>query len=184
MSVAASLPLYAQSAQQAAGVTAEWDVRAQMSRLAADVRRLDPLLKQVNPTLWLEKGASQTYVKQLQSAQASVQALVTATSLLADQPEKLPVAMDAFFQMERMELLLNSLRDGIRKYQSGSLADEFNRVFATNGVHRDRLREHIRDLVNLREQEFQIANEEAQRCRGLLTKQVPPDRKPGRNQSR
>jgi hypothetical protein len=123
-------------------------------------------------------------VKQLDSARASARSLVAATSLLAQQPEKLPVALDAFFQMERMELLLTSLRDGIRKYQSGDLADHLNQAFAKDVVHRDRLRQHIRDLASLREQEFQIANEEAQRCRGMLTRQTAPEPRPGKNQSR
>jgi len=172
------------SAQQAAGVTAEWDVRSQMAAIATDVRRVEPLLKQANPSQWTERGAPQAYISQLQSAQASVQSLITVTQQLADQPENLMTALDAYFQMERMELLLNSIRDGIRKYQSGSLADQFNRVFAGNSVDRDRLRQHIRDLANMRDQEFQIANQEAQRCRGILTRQTPPDRKSGRNQSR
>ena len=155
-----------------------------MGALAADIKNLEPLLNSVSPQEWMAKGAPAAYVKQLDSARASARSLVAATSLLAQQPEKLPVALDAFFQMERMELLLTSLRDGIRKYQSGDLADHLNQAFAKDVVHRDRLRQHIRDLANLREQEFQIANEEAQRCRGMLTRQTAPEPRPGKNQSR
>jgi len=155
-----------------------------MGALAADIKNLEPLLNSVNPQEWMAKGAPAAYVKQLDSARASARSLVAATSLLAQQPEKLPVALDAFFQMERMELLLTSLRDGIRKYQSGDLADHLNQAFAKDVVHRDRLRQHIRDLASLREQEFQIANEEAQRCRGMLTRQTAPEPRPGKNQSR
>ncbi|MBC8167993.1 MAG: hypothetical protein H7Y20_19250 [Bryobacteraceae bacterium] len=176
---------FAAGQTQPAGVTAEWDVRNQMATLSNDVRKLDPLLQYAAPEEWIQRGAPEAYVRQLNSARSSLESLIAATTLLARQPEKLPVALDAFFQMERMELLMTSLRDGIRKYQSGDLADMMNRAFAVNVVHRDRLRQHIRDLANLREQEFQIANEEAQRCRGTLTKQTQPEQRlPAKNRGR
>ena len=86
--------------------------------------------------------------------------------------------------MERMGLLLDSLRKGIVKYQSGDLANMVSQSFATWDGDRNRLWQHIRDLARMREQEYQIANEEAQRCRGLLTRQVEPDKKSGRIRNR
>lgn len=178
--------LFAQdsSAAAAEGVTPEWDVRSNMSEMASDVRKLEPLLSRADAGEWVKKGASDTYVRQSVSADAAVKALITATVSLANRPERLTTALEAFFQMERTEMLLGSLRDGVRRYQSQDLANEFNHQFAAIANHRDRLRQHIRDLAELREQEFNIANQEAQRCRGMLTKQTaaerPPDRK--RNQ--
>lgn len=165
-----------------AGVSTEWDVKQQMMALATDVRKLDPLLGGIDPKQWVDQGAPAAYVRQLESVKGSAKGLISATDQLALEPEKLAVALDAFFQMERMELLGTSLKDGLRKYQSGDLADRLNRAFAANVIHRDRLRQHIRDLAAMREQEYQIASEEAQRCRVLLTKPTPPpERKSGKS---
>jgi hypothetical protein len=44
-------------------------------------------------------------------------------------------------------------------------------VMAANGSNRDQLRQYISDLSQTREQEFKIADSEAQRCRGMLLRQ-------------
>ena len=79
---------------------------------------------------------------------------------------------------------LFSFRVGVRKYQSGTLADGFNRVSAGNSNDKARLALHVLNLANLREQACKTADKEAQRCRGILTRQAPPDRKIVRNKSR
>jgi hypothetical protein len=143
-----------------------------MSSLVADVRRLEPLLRQVKPAEWVEKGAPTAYVRQLQSAQNSLQNLIVSTNSLAQDPNHLSVALDTFFRMEKMELLLGSLKEGVRKYQSGDIADQFTVLLVSNSVHKDRLRQHVTDLAAAREQEFKVVDEEAQRCRGTLSRQV------------
>jgi hypothetical protein len=164
--------------QAPGGVTPEWDVRSNMAAMAQDLRKLEPLLKQVSPAEWVAKGAPEVYVRQLQSAQAGLQGLIAAATKLATQPERLAPAIDAYFQMERMELLLASLGEGIRKYQDSEMADTLARSYAENTVHRDRLRQHIRDIADTREQEFQVANQEAQRCREMMLRQTPSARQP------
>lgn len=169
---------------ETASVTPEWDVRGNMAALATDIRKLEPLLGQVNAADWVAKGAPRAYVQQAKSAQGTLAHLVVATSALAQEPERLTAALEAFFQMERMELLLGSLRSGVRKYQSPDLGDHLNRAWGTNAVHRDRLRQHIRDLAHVREQEYKIVNQEAQRCRGMITQQAPSVRRSGRTPNR
>jgi hypothetical protein len=153
------------------GVSPEWDIKSNMSALASDVRRLEPLLQQVKPEDWVPKGAPDAYIRQLQSSTVSLKHLIAATDGLARDPERLPAALDTFFQLEKMELLLASLREGVRRYQSPTLADQFVALLASNSVHRDRLRQHITDLAAVREQEFQVVDREAQRCRASLSKQ-------------
>ncbi|HYP13032.1 MAG TPA: hypothetical protein VEQ63_03840 [Bryobacteraceae bacterium] len=160
------------------GITPEWDVKENMAALRNDVGRLEPLLKRVNTASW--NGAPVSYGKQLQSVQTSLQHLVAATQGLAEDPHRLTVALDAFFRMEKMELLLTSLSEGIRKYQSGTVADEMSELLVANSVHRDKLRRHIADLSAVREQELVVMNQEAQRCRASLAKQsttVPKEKK-------
>jgi hypothetical protein len=130
------------------GVTAEWDVRSYMTQLVADVQ-------------------------QSKSSLDAMEHLVAATEDLSRQPEKLSAAIETFFQLERMELLVASLNNGVRKWQSEHTANEMSEALSANMVHRDRLRQHIRDLASARENEQRIMNEEAQRCRGMLTREAP-----------
>lgn len=168
----------APAAAEPKGVAAVWDVRNQLTALAGAVRELEPLLGRVDGKIMAENGAPDAYVQQVRSVQNAIKSLLVVSDQLAREPEKLPVALDVYFQMERMDLLLGSLRDGIRKYQSPDLADMITQAMAKNVVHRDRLRQHISDVAELHDQEYQIANEEAQRCRGTLTKQPVTAPKP------
>lgn len=167
-------------AQGDRGVAAAWDVAANMGALQEDVRKIEPLLRRVDTPHWIQRGAPEAYARQLASSQTAVQQLVASADKLARSPEQLTAALDTFFELERMELLLNSLREGVRKWQSDDLANEFTRVLGANILHRDRLRQHIRDVAATRETEYKVANEEAQRCRGMLLRQTPPppERKP------
>jgi hypothetical protein len=156
-----------------------------MGALQEDVRKIEPLLRRVDTPHWISRGAPEAYARQLASSQSAVQQLVAAADKLARNSEQLTLAIEAFFELERMELLLNSLREGVRKWQSHELANEFTMVLGANILHRDRLRQHIRDLAVARESEYRTANEEVQRCRGMLLRQTPPPvSKPARSRSR
>jgi hypothetical protein len=158
---------------EANGVAAEWDVRSYMSSLVADVRRMRSLLNRVDAPHWVSRGAPEAYIQQSKSSLEAIEHLVNATEALSRQPEALPAALETYFQLERMELLVGSLNNGVRKWQSDYTANEISQALSANMVHRDRLRQHIRDLAAARENEFRIMNEEAQRCRGTLTKAAP-----------
>lgn len=167
-----------------AGVTAVWDVRANMKQLADAVRKLEPILKQLKPDDWIAKGSSGSYIQQVRSSLNSMQSLFEATDKLALQPEQLSTALEAYFRMERMDLLLSSLNDGIRRYQSPELSNELNRLLSQTSVHRDRLRQHIQDLAGTREQEFKLMDREAQRCRETLSQQPIEHPKPESRRNR
>jgi len=156
-----------------AGVSADWVVRNSASALADQIHRIEPILNQAKPDEWIAKGAPDAYVRQLRSTQASMQYLIASTDKLVRDPERLTVALEAFFRMESMEGLLGSLRDGIRKYQSPQLADQLNVLLSETANNREKLRQHIVDLAATREQEFQVADQEAQRCRNLLVRETP-----------
>jgi hypothetical protein len=155
----------------AQGTAPEWDIRSNMSTLVADVGKLDPMLGHVKPQEWVAEGAPQAYVKQLESAKSLLQHLIASTNALAENPDRLTTALSAFFHFEKMELLLGSLNQGVRKYQSPDLADMITSLVARNSVHRDRLRQHIADLATVREHEFEMLNQEAQRCRAAAAQE-------------
>ena len=75
-----------------------------------------------------------------------------------------------------METMLGSLIEGIRKYQNGAVGDLVQGIMNENSGNRERLRQYIVDLANEKEQEFQIADKEAQRCRGTILR--PPSTPP------
>lgn len=181
-----TLSLTAQTPAQTenAGVTAEWDVRSYMAALVEDVKHLRSLLNRVDAPHWVSRGAPEAYIQQSKSSLDAMQYLMTATEELSRYPEKLSAAVETYFQLERMELLVQSLNNGVRKWQSENTANEMSHVLSANMVHRDRLRQHIRDLTLARENESRIMNEEAQRCRGMLTKSAEPPPRPAPKRKR
>ncbi len=160
------------------GVASEWEVKAKMVAMAADVAHVEDLLARVRPNEWIAKGAPDAYLQQLQSSKTSVQLLIAATEKIAKEPEKLSAALDALFRMDSMDLFLQSLKEGVRKYQGPSLADDIARFIADNSRHRDMLRQHSVELAAARENELKVIQGEAQRCRTELSRKDAPESQP------
>ncbi|MBZ5610311.1 MAG: hypothetical protein LAP38_18770 [Acidobacteriia bacterium] len=169
----------AQTAQPA-GVSSEWDVRKLLEGLDLLAQHLKPIIDQVKPEAWVAKGAPDAYVAQWKSAQAELRYLLSSSTALSKDPERLTLALDTYLRMQAMESTLGSLVEGIRKYQNPALADLAQSVVAENSNNRDRLSQYLTDLAAQKEQEFKVADREAQRCRGLLLNQPAPQRKTSR----
>jgi hypothetical protein len=159
---------------QSAGVSSEWDVRKLLDNLDLQAQHLKPIIDQVKPEAWASKGAPAAYVGQWKTAQTELHNLLSSSDALSKDPEKLTLALDTYLRMQAMESTLGSLIEGIRKYQNPALADLTQSVVTENSNNRDRLRSYLRDLAAQKEQEFQIADREAQRCRGMLLNQPAP----------
>ena len=69
--------------------------------------------------------------------------------------------------------MMGSLAEAMRKYQSASDAQALTSLVAEMGASRDRLEKYIVNLAAEREQDLEVMDREAQRCRGLVT-QTPP----------
>src|SRR5713226_9293028 len=158
---------------QAPGVSAEWDISQTVSALSAQAKRLKPILDQLTPRDWVSKGAPAAYVTQWQGAQDELGYLVDSANALEKQPERLTVALDTYFRLQSLELRLNSLVDGVRNYQNPAVGDLLVGVLGENSANRDKLRQYITDLAQTKEQEFKIVDQEAQRCRTVLTRPAP-----------
>lgn len=159
------------------GVTSEWDIRKLLDALSQQTEHLKPIIDQVQPADWQSKGASETYVAQWNATQAQLKYLLASTNAFSRQPERLPLGLDAYFRMLSMDSTLNSLIEGVRKYQNPALASIMQSVVAENSTNRDRLRQYLQDLATQKEQEFEVADREAQRCRAALLQQTPPKTK-------
>jgi hypothetical protein len=154
--------------KQNAGLSPDWDIRQDMTALAGQVRQLKTMLDKVKPEEWVAKGAPTAYVKQMATLQSGMQYLISSAEQVARDPQRLTTALDAYFRMESVDVLVNSLQEGLRKYQSPDLAGLINEVMVGNSNNREKLRMHIVDLAAVREQEFQVVDQEAQRCRSAI----------------
>lgn len=149
-----------------------------MNELSAQANRMKQLVDQLKPEEWTSKGAPEAYIRQWHGAQNELGYMLDSAKALQRQPEKLTVALDTYFRMQAVETQLISLADGVRNYQDPSMGDQLVGLVGGNTTNRDQLREYITDLAATRQQEFDIADKEAQRCRGELSRQAPPKADP------
>lgn len=167
-----------QQAQAEAGLETPWDVRTILTKLTDDSKQLQPLLAQINPQQWYQqKGAPSTYIVQWQTAQGQLNDVLSITRQLAQKTDSLSLALDTYFRMEALEVSVRSVAEGAQRYANRPTADRLNAVIAHNFNDRERLREYLRDLAASTEQNFKIADEEAQRCRGMISKVPAPPSK-------
>ena len=165
------LPLALAVPSCAQGVSAPWDVSQILTSLAEQAQRLMPILDQLTPEKWEAKGAPAAYTAQWRNARSEVGYLLSASESLKKQPEKLTLALETLFRLQAVEAQVNSLTDGVRRYQNPAVGDLLVSVVSGNSANRDQLRQYITDLAHTKEEEFQVVDREAQRCRGTLMRQ-------------
>jgi hypothetical protein len=68
--------------------------------------------------------------------------------------------------------MVTSLEEAARKYQSPADAQNLVRLMAEGGANRNRLQQYVVNLAAEREQDLVVMDQEAQRCRALVTQ--PP----------
>lgn len=167
---------------QQAGVPTEWDVQKLVQSIAVQSARLQPLVDQIHTGEWTAKGAASTYSQQWDSAHSQAQTIKLSADNLVREPERLTTALDTYFRLQNLEVVLTSLVEGVRKYQNPALADLLRSLMNENSASRQQLRQYIVDLAAEKEQEFKVMDGEAQRCRETISKPAPAAplrRKPG-----
>ena len=161
--------------QTQTGLEAPWDVRKIIAELQRDDEQLQPLLSKMNPQQWYEqKGAPTTYILQWQTAQTQLNDVMVTTRFLSQKPETLSLALDVYFRLEALEITARSLNEGAQKYADRAMADKLGALIAHNFNSRERFRDYLRDLSTSTEQNFKIADDEAQRCRAMISKEPSP----------
>ena len=139
--------------------------------IAAHAERLIPMMDQIKPEEWVKKGASETYVAQWKTSEVQCKALISDARALAQSPDKLVDVLKVLFRVQFLEISLGSLEEGLRKYQNPALAELVNGTRAENIPNREKLQQYAIDLADQREQDYKIADAEAQRCRSQLVTQ-------------
>ena len=160
--------------QTPAGVSAEWDIAKSLNALSAQAARLQPILNQLAPEEWVSQGAPETYVEQKRAASDELQYLAGAVADLQSEPGRLTLALAVYFRLQALETQMLSLVDGVRKYQNPAVGDLVVSVLGENASNRDGLRQYITELAADKELEFKVVDQEAQRCRGALSRQPAP----------
>ncbi len=154
------------------GLETPWDVRQILANLAKDNEQLQAVLAQLNPQQWYDKkGAPSTYILQWQTAQRQLNDVIVTSRLLSQKTESLPLALDVYFRLEALEVTSLSVEQGAQKYADRPTADHLSLLIAHNFNSRERFRDYIKDLANSLDQNFKIADQEAQRCRGMISRE-------------
>lgn len=171
---AASGHVHAQSAT-APGLEASWEVRKILTNVVNDSQQLQPVLAQMNPQQWYDqKGAPSTYIVQWQTAQRQLNDVLYSARQLSQKTDSLSLALETYFRLEALDVTARSVAEGAQRYASRVVADKLNALIAHNFSSRERLRDYIRDLATSTEQNFKIADDEAQRCRAIISKVPAP----------
>jgi hypothetical protein len=180
-SILAILLLAIGSAASGWGQAQQIEMRQILDDLSTQSKRLIPILEQIDPNVWItSKGAPDTYVRQWRSSQEQAKALIADTATLSKDPERLSFALQTFFRVQALQMMVQSLVEGIRRYQNPALADLLAGVAADGSADREKFQRYIVNLASEREQMLGIMDHEAQRCRSILSNQgtpAPPARK-------
>ncbi len=167
--------VYAQAPtqKQVTGLETDWEIAGTLQAIGAHAERLLPMLEKIDVYAWVEKGASDTYLAQLQSSKVQARALAEGARMLAASPQKLSASMELFLRMNGLETMLSSLQEGIRKYQGPAEAVALASLEAENGANRERFQRYIVELAVQRERDLEVMDHEAQRCRAIVTQVTP-----------
>lgn len=164
--------------QQPAGLESDWDIAAVLQGISTHAASVLPALDRADAQAWAAKGAPAAYAEQLQSGKEQARALADGAKTLAANPETLSAELQVLFREQALEMLLGSVAEAMRKYQSPEAAQQLVALAAQSGADRDRLQQYIVNLAAQRESEYQVMDQEAQRCRNLvLAPPTPPKKK-------
>ena len=155
------------STQNPGGVAASWVTAENIATFADHANRMKPLLERLDPQQWVAEGAPDVYVMQHQNVLRELQYLTDAAELFQRQPERLTAALDTYFRFESLEWRMESLIEGVRRYENPAIGDLILAELKSNSGNRDQLRQYITELATQKEQEFRVVDNEAQRCRDV-----------------
>lgn len=153
------------------GVAAPWEAKKVFEEIAAESGRvradLEPLLKEG----W--SGAGEVYANQIGDVIEQLRYLERAAREAGDAPESLSKGFAVYFRAESVELLLNSVVEGVRRYRNPALAELLEGRQRDLERRRQDVRRYLAELVEVMERECRVAREEAYRCRVELIQEQP-----------
>ncbi|MCS6952336.1 MAG: hypothetical protein NZM33_05695 [Bryobacteraceae bacterium] len=172
------------SRAQSPSLPPEWEVREQLRTLEQGLQRLKSLLNGIRPEDWVSKGAPEAYEAQLRSLDNEIGYLGNSFQRLSEDPERLTLALEVWLRFQAVQALLESLNEGVRRYQNPALADLVRETFAETAPTREKLRGYLVQLAAVKEAELKVMHEEAQRCRTMLLRAPQTRQDPKSNPER
>jgi hypothetical protein len=133
--------------------------------VTSQTKRLTPMVSQLKPEEWTKAGAPDAYVAQRQSLLDEIGYLEHSAKALAAKYDKMSLALQCHTRLSTIESRMMSLANAVRRYQNPALADLLDALLVETAASRERFRQYAWDLVAAREQEFEVLEQEAQRCR-------------------
>jgi hypothetical protein len=153
------------------GLLPSWEVTELSEGIVKNTESVKTILDQVRPKEWIQQGAPDAYVAQLESLRTDLENLKLSSEALGRKPEQLTRAIETFLWLDRLDSQVRSIGEGVRHYQNPSLASLLDSARGHNNAAVEKLKGYMRDLAVQVEEQMEIAHEEAQRCRSnLLTK--------------
>ena len=163
-------------AQETGGVSAEWNTLENIAAMSSRISEVKPILDQLKPEQWMEKGAPEAYKTQLDSTRVELEGIVWSLGNLASQPEKLSFAVDAYFRVQSFRLKVGSINEAVRRYQNPAIAELLEAYLVDSSGSQIQLQTYLQDLAALKEAELEVMASEAQRCRVQQIQRRPGDR--------
>jgi len=157
-----------------AGVQTPWNVRTIIDKLVAENESFEPVFESIHPQEWVERGASSVYIQQLQQARQQTRDVVVTSKMLAQKTDQLSLALDDYFRLEALDSTARSLEEGVRRYADRAAGDKLAALIAHNFSAREQFRDYLASLATSQEQNFKVADQEAQRCRGIISREPAP----------
>jgi hypothetical protein len=109
-------------------------------------------------------------MRQWQSTQQDLGTFIRVARDIDQHPQKLTLALDAYFRLQAIEWRFESLMTAVRTYQNPATGDVMESVLRAGAASREGLRGQITELAERQEQEFAIVNSDAQACRVELSR--------------
>jgi hypothetical protein len=148
-----------------------WEVIEMAQGVDVHAGEIKSLLEQVRPKEWIQDGAPDSYVTQHEALITDIDSLAASAQDMTRNPDKLKSVVDTFLWIDRLNSMIGSLEQGVRRYQNAAVAELLVAARDRNVTESEKLKGYLRQLVVLREAEMEIADSEAQRCRGQLARQ-------------
>jgi hypothetical protein len=159
------------------GLEAPWEITPVIQELGAHAGRLLAVLEKTDPKPWIENGASETFAAQAVTGREQARALATEAAALAKNPERLSAALQVLFRVQALDSITRMLAQGAARYGRDGEAQDLAALQAESGAGRDRVQAYVVNLAAQREREYLVMDQEAQRCRGIVTAPAKPGRK-------
>lgn len=149
----------------AGGVGAEWNTRESIQEMSKQLASVKPILDQLRPKEWAEKGAPEAYAQQLESTMTELRGVEWALANLSNKPEQLSYALDAYFRVQSFRLKVGSMSEAVRRYQNPAVSELIDAYLTESSGSQIQLQRYLTDLTEMKEAELEVMSQEAQRCR-------------------